>query len=100
MANEHDLIRDASKGVRSRQLLEDELLVDAFKTLENAYTLAWRRTYIDDTAAREKLFLAINVVGLVRDHLAAAVTNGKFAEAQLKTIEHMRQRKKHWHEVR
>ena len=34
-------------------------------------TAAWRATTIDDAAAREKLFLSINVVGKVRDHLTA-----------------------------
>jgi hypothetical protein len=33
------------------------------------------------TATREQPFLAISIVGEVRDHLAAVVANGKLAQA-------------------
>lgn len=94
MSNDNKLIRDAGRAVRARQLLEDELLVDAFKTLEEAYTLGWRNTTAGDTAAREKLFLAVNIVGKVRDHLTAAVTNGRLAQAELDEIARTAERKK------
>jgi hypothetical protein len=94
MSNENNLIRDAGRAVRARQLLEDEMLVDAFKMLEEAYTLGWRNTLAGDTAAREKLFLAVNIAGKVRDHLAAAVTNGKLAQAELNEIAATAERKK------
>lgn len=94
MNNENKLIRDAGHGVRARQLLDDELIVEAFKTLEEAYMTGWRRTTIDDVAGREKLFLAVNIVAKVRDHLAAAVTNGKLAQAELEEIARVAERKK------
>lgn len=94
MSNEDQLIRDASRAVRARQLLDDEMLTDAFKTLEDAYMSGWRRTTIDDVAGREKLFLAVNIVAKIRDHLAAAVTNGKLAQAELNEIANAAQRKK------
>lgn len=94
MTDENKLIRDSSKGVRARQLLEDELLVDGFKVLEEAYTLAWRSTALDDTAGREKLFLAINIVGKVRKHLEIAITNGKLAKAELEEIARAAERRK------
>jgi hypothetical protein len=94
LSNEDQLIRDASRAVRARQLLDDEMLTDAFKTLEDAYMSGWRRTTIDDVAGREKLFLAVNIVAKIRDHLAAAVTNGKLAQAELNEIANAAQRKK------
>lgn len=94
MSDENKLIRDAGRGVRARQLLDDELLAEAFKTLEDAYTLAWRNTTVDDAPAREKLFLAVNIVGKVRSHLGNAVTNGKLAAAELKEIADAAERKK------
>ncbi|KRQ11927.1 hypothetical protein AOQ73_05835 [Bradyrhizobium pachyrhizi] len=94
MSDENKLIRDAGNGVRARQLLEEELLVDAFKMLEDAYTLAWRNTKIDDHAGREKLFLAVNVVGKVRDHLQSAVINGKLAQAELDEIARANERRR------
>lgn len=94
MSNENKLIRDNGRGIRARVLLEDEMLVEAFKMLEEAYTLGWRNTSVGDTAAREKLFLAVNIVGKVRDHLTAAVTNGKLAQAELNEIAATAERKK------
>lgn len=94
MSDENKLIRDAGRGVRARQLIEDELLVEAFKMLEDAYTLGWRNTTIDDTAAREKLFLAVNLVGKVRKHLAVVLDGGKLAQAELAEIAQAAERKK------
>ncbi len=92
--NEIKLGEAAAKAVRAQDLLDNELLSEAFKGLEDNYTAAWRATGIDDVAAREKLFLAINIVGKVRDHLTAIVTNGKLAQAELKDLVQTAERKK------
>ena len=84
----------AAKALRAQDLLDNELLAEAFKNLEDNYTAAWRATGIDDVGAREKLFLAINVVGRVRDHLIAIVTNGKLARAELKELVQVAERRK------
>lgn len=94
MANEHALIRATNKAAHADRLLRDETLTDAFKGLEDAYLKAWRNTGVDDVAAREKLFLAINIVGKVRDHLGNLVTNGKLAKAELDEIARTAERKK------
>jgi hypothetical protein len=86
VSDEHKLLRDADRAARARQLLENELLTEAFKSLEDAYMTHWRQTNIDDVNGREKLFLAINVIGIVRDHLAVVVSNGKMADAELRLL--------------
>jgi len=94
MTNEIKLDQAVAKGARAEALLDNELLSEAFADLESSYTSAWRTTAIDDVTAREKLFLAINIVGKVRDHLAAIVTNGKLAQAELKEIAQAAERRK------
>ena len=94
MIDEHKLLRDNSRALGAQALLENDLLTEAFKTLEDSYTAAWRNTTIDDVSAREKLFLAINVIGKVRDHLTTAVVNGKLAQAELKQLADTAERKK------
>jgi len=84
--DEMSLLRDKAKADRAKQLLENDLLDEAFKGLEDSYTTAWRNTTIDDVSGREKLFLAINIVGKVRDHLGSVVNNGKVAAAELKAL--------------
>ena len=45
-------------------------------------------------AGREKLFLAINIVGKVRDHLTSVIANGKLAQAELKELAEAAERRK------
>jgi hypothetical protein len=94
MSNLDKLAHDTGRALRANQLLDDELLVEAFKMLEEAYTLGWRNTTLEDAAGREKLFLAVNIVGKVRGHLALIVRNGKLAQAELNEIAAAAQRKK------
>ena len=94
MSDENRLDQAIARGTRAQDLLDNELLTEAFKGLEDNYAAAWRATTIDDVAGREKLFLAINIVGKVRDHLAATVANGKLAQAELKELAQVAERKK------
>lgn len=88
------LQQDVNKASEARFVLESNILKEAFKGLEDAYTAAWRATTIDDVSGREKLFLAINVVGKVRDHLTAVVSNGTLAETELRNLRETAERKK------
>lgn len=94
MADESALHIASAKAVRAQNLLDNELLAEAFKGLEEAYSTAWRSTTIEDVSAREKLFLAINIVGKVRDHLTSVVNNGKLAAAELKELAETAERKR------
>ena len=94
MSDEARLNETAARGARARELLEHELLTEEFNSLEASYVAAWRATGIDDTAGREKLFLAINVVGKVRDHLASTVANGKLAQAELNELAQATERRR------
>lgn len=94
MTDEFALNRAAAKAARAQALLDDELLKEAFDGLEQAYTGAWRATTIEDVSGREKLFLAINIVGKVRDHLNAIVSNGKLAAKELKDLADTAERKR------
>src|SRR3954468_2518378 len=77
ISDDNRLDQAAAKALRAQELLDNAVLTEAFKVLEENYTAAWRATTIEDVPAREKLFLAINIVGKVHDHLSAVVANGK-----------------------
>ncbi|WP_024514564.1 hypothetical protein [Bradyrhizobium sp. Tv2a-2] len=94
MTDESRLREAAAKAARAQELLDNELLADAFESLEKTYIAAWRVTTIDDSAGREKLFVAINIIGKVRDHLASVVANGRLAEAELKELAYLAERKR------
>jgi hypothetical protein len=84
----------AARGRRAQELLDDELLKAAFEELEASYVRMWRTTSVDNVTGREKLFLAINVVGKVRDHLASVAANGKLSAAELKSMADESERRK------
>ena len=94
MTDQIALQKAVNRAQQARTLLESDLLKDAFRGLEEAYTAAWRATTIDDVSGREKLFLAINVIGKVRDHLSGIVSNGSVAEAEIKDLRETAERKK------
>jgi hypothetical protein len=94
MNDESRLDQAAARAVRAQELLDNDLLTEAFRGLETNYTAAWRASTIDDVAAREKLFLAINIVGKVRDHLTAIVASGKLAQAELKQLTQTTERRR------
>ena len=94
MSGENRLDQAAAMALRAQDLIDNELLTGAFSTLEQNYVAAWRATTIEDVAGREKLFLAINIVGKVRDHLGAIVANGKLAQVELKELAQIAERKR------
>ena len=94
MSDESQLDIAVGRAQRAQDLINNELLQEAFKTLEDAYLQAWRVTKIEDVAGREKLFLAVNIVAKVKDHLNATVTNGKLAMAEIKNITETAERRK------
>jgi hypothetical protein len=94
MTDESKLDQAVTRAVRAQALLDNDLLSEAFTGLEESYTTAWRSTAIDDVGAREKLFLAINIVGKVRDHLTAMVASGKLAQAELKELAQVAERRR------
>ncbi len=64
-------------------LLKSELLNQTFDYLESEYVKAWRVMPAKDTDGREKLWLAVNVIGKVRDHLQKVLNDGKLAKADI-----------------
>lgn len=86
MTDEVALSKAAERGARAARLLEDELLQEAFATLDRDYTRAWRETAARDTDARERLWHAVQVVAKVRDHLATVVNGGKLAQREMNEI--------------
>jgi hypothetical protein len=85
-SDQAQLETDISRAEQARAMLENSVLAEAFATLERTYVEAWRTTHVDDGAAREKLFLAVNIVGKVRDQLARVAADGALAQRELQQL--------------
>jgi len=68
---EGKLQEDAAKATRAKLLMEE--LAQPFAELEAAYIKLWRESPARDAIGREKLFIAVNVVGKVKEHLQSTI---------------------------
>ena len=74
------------RGARAQDLLNSSLLQDTFQYLESEYLQAWRSTKVRETESREKLWQAIQILGIIQEHLKSHVTNGRIAAADLRRL--------------
>jgi len=72
-----------ARGARAKELLGSETLKEIFAQIESDYIEGWRRTSARDTDACKRLWLAVQVVGIVKDHLVIIANDGKLAQAEL-----------------
>jgi hypothetical protein len=79
-----DKLRNATiRASRAKALLDDDMLQEAFDSLDAAYVKAWRDSDPRDDDGRQRLWQAIQVLGKVRGHLVSVVNNGKLAQAEI-----------------
>lgn len=70
-------------GHEAKRLLDDPILIKVFQSLEEQFIWEWKTRPVLDTAGRERLWQAVNVVGLVQGMMKALVTNGHLARRDL-----------------
>ena len=67
-----------------KQILENELFKESFDSLKKIYSEALlERTSVHESEAREKLWIAYQVLGKVEQHFKEILETGKLAEKQL-----------------
>lgn len=88
------LLEARTRASHAKDLLEHELLTEAFEGLKAAYIAKWQQTAPHEERAREILYLAVNAIGKVREHLQAIVNDGKIADAELNHLIEREERKK------
>ena len=77
------LEQEVRKSEEARQLLDNKLLKESFINLKNTYQKSLFQTGVNEHEAREKLWLAYNIVEKVESNLAEIVNTGKLASKQL-----------------
>lgn len=69
---------DETRARDAQQLLENPLLNEALGEIESEAITAWKGTKLDDTPARERLWMTVKAAQRVREVLQGAVDNGRF----------------------
>lgn len=93
--DENQLIRESERGKRAKRILEDELWLDAWATLENALVSGWKTSPARDAEGREALWMALQMAGRVRASLESHMRTGQMAEMQLERNLNGKQAKRH-----
>lgn len=83
MSDELKLHKAKERKAYAETLLRNELLSEAFKTLEQNYIKAWSGSNPADADARENYYRAVQILGDVRRHLLNTVSAGTLAEKEL-----------------
>ncbi len=87
MSDDIATARDIQRAQQADQLLANPLLTEAFAEQKKQLLEYWQgKTKSEDTAARERLWQAYQIVGMVEAHLHALVAGGRMAGAHLKQI--------------
>lgn len=66
------------RGERARQILEDDLVVDAFAAMRAHLHDRFSGSESNDIEVRERIWLMLQLVGKLESFFEAALANGKF----------------------
>lgn len=86
MREEADCINAINRAARAQVLLEDELLVSAFRDIEEFYTEQWRGSSANDEVAREKIWVTLKLLKQLRSTLEGYLETGVIARSRLAEI--------------
>ena len=85
MEEEQKAARDINRALHAQQLLENDLLKDAFAFIEREFYDRWK--VCNDSAERDRLWMATAVTERVQNILRMHVENGKVAKAVLNALQ-------------
>ena len=86
MTDEIKLNRDITRQSQAEALLRNELLVEAWDTIERDLIKGLIETRPDAAEHREKIYQAIHINRKHRDFLVKAIANGRLAQKELDDI--------------
>ena len=83
MVKIENLEKDKARAEQAQALLRNEILQEAFTYLEEQYHIAWANSSLDQKDPREKVFMMLQNLQTVKQHIESVVITGKFANDQL-----------------
>lgn len=75
-----------ARGHHAQQLLADPLLNEALTSMEGEIMRLWRSSEPGETSNRERLWIAVTLLGGLKQSLQNMVMSGTLAEADLRRI--------------
>lgn len=78
------LEQDIARGIKAQQILNDQLVIDAFQAVKDEVYKQWQSSPARDAEGREKLFLMLKAQERVEAHLRSVMETGQLADATLR----------------
>ena len=78
-----------NREAEAKRLLEHELFVEAFDTLEKELLLNWSRTSSSDVSQRESCWLATRLLERIKAHITSIVETGHMTKVMEKQHPHL-----------
>jgi len=86
MTDEIKLSVEAARGTQADSILRNELIQEAYKSLEDELVRTWIDSPARDTEDRERLWAAVQANRKHQNYLRSIIDNGKLAEAELASL--------------
>ena len=74
---------DLNRAQQANDLLQSELLIEAYEQIDAELVGAWRLTPARDTDARERIWHAVQANAKHKNYLRTVAENGKLAQKEL-----------------
>ena len=81
--DEQKLIREQNRGIKAKELIENELLVDAFDDIKSSLVETWEASGPNDGPMREDAWRSLRLLKKLRGVLEGHVETGTLAAKQL-----------------
>ncbi len=88
-----DLLREVSRGVRAKAIIEDEIVVEALDAIEVELRADWEGSPPLDAAGREEAYRMLGAAKAFRTRLAKVIDDGAVAQAEIDIHERALRRK-------
>ncbi len=83
MTQNDQIGREIEREQRAKEVAENPLFREAFDSLRDQLRAEWENSPARDTEGRERIWLAVNMLGKVEQHLMKTMQTGKMARMQL-----------------
>lgn len=85
---------DVARAQRWKEWAESDGLYEAIAQIEKQYIEAWASSALKEQDGRERIWQAVQIVRMVKDHIDVVIRNGELAKANIADLEALRTGKK------
>jgi len=83
MADEGRLREEIDRGAKASAIIQNPLFDETFSALRLRYATDWANTPPSEAEHRERLYIAINVLGEIYEHITAIMRTGDMAGQEI-----------------